>query len=252
MSRDLDDRVVGVEGTTNFRDFGARESASLPLPRRRFFRSAHLGEVTDAGAAVLRTLGVATIVDLRGVDERATALPWFAGEIGAEVVSVPLEPRMRPQLARLVADGRANAAGLRDLMIDGYRGYVDERSADFATAVRAVVAACDRPLVVHCTAGKDRTGWLVALLLAAAGLDRDAILADYLATNRLWSRSVPIADGFSPEAYEPVLVADADYLASAFDRAEARDGSIEAYLARTIGLDDAARRRLEESTGIAA
>jgi protein-tyrosine phosphatase len=124
-------------------------------------------------------------------------------------------------------------AEMRALMLATYRSFVADNAGAFGAAIAAMVAVPARPLLVHCTAGKDRTGFLVAVLHALAGVPRDAIVADYEATNAHWDRS-SVADllRFDADAVEPLLAADPDYLAAAFDEIERRDGSVASFLGR--------------------
>jgi protein-tyrosine phosphatase len=117
-------------------------------------------------------------------------------------------------------------------------------------------------MILHCTAGKDRTGFLVAMLLSALGVPRDAIFEDYLLTNAsvdLRARLVADESGFGlapstrfimelqPEAREAVLAADADYLRAAFAAIEASHGTVGEYLRSVIGVDDDTREAIERA-----
>lgn len=225
--------IAAIDGVSNFRDFGglkARDGVSVAA--RRLFRSANPARITPEGAAQLARLGIATIVDLRGVAERTKALADLGGAPIA-VRATPIEPKTSVKLRAMLSEPGVQAAQIRDLMIDSYRGYVNDAAPAFGAAFHAILAETDGALLVHCTAGKDRTGFVVAVLQAALGVSHDAILADYLATNRHWDRAS--AAGHVPmesDAVEPVLVADADYLAAAFEEIEKRDGDALAFLHR--------------------
>jgi protein-tyrosine phosphatase len=101
------------------------------------------------------------------------------------------------------------------------------------------------PLLFHCTAGKDRTGWLAAIVLSALDVDRDTVLADYLRTTELNANgrdymlsnlSERIA---SPDVVLPLIEARVEYLQAAFDEADSRFGGMDGYLRDGLGLDDA-------------
>lgn len=222
-----------VDGVSNFRDFGGLATCDgASVVAGRLFRSANPARITPDGAARLARLGIATIVDLRGTAERTKSLVDF-GTAPIAIRATPVEPKTSIKLREMLALPETGPAQIRDLMIDSYRGYVNEAATAFGAAFHAILAAADGPLLVHCTAGKDRTGFVVAVLQAALGVPHDAIFEDYLATNRHWDRAS--AAGHVPmesAAVEPVLVADADYLAAAFDEIDRRDGDARAFLHR--------------------
>lgn len=155
-----------VDGTYNFRDVGGLPAGAGSTRSGVLYRSGNLAGVTDAGAAQLAALGLRAIVDLRDDDEVAHA-PSRAG--GADIRRVPLFL------------GSVASFFEQDLSLDAmYRALVDDCVPRVVEAVRAV--ATQQPVLVHCTVGKDRTGVTVALALAAAGVDEDAVVDDYART----------------------------------------------------------------------
>jgi protein-tyrosine phosphatase len=121
-----------------------------------------------------------------------------------------------------------------------YRWFVSDPSASagFATAVRLAAEPANLPLLFHCSAGKDRTGWLSVILLTALGVDEEAIRADYLRTNDLtealqetilaaMQERQPALD---IESVRPVLQARPEYLDAAYAEVRRRYGSFDRYL----------------------
>jgi len=103
-----------------------------------------------------------------------------------------------------------------------------------------------RPLVFHCTAGKDRTGYAAALLLSVLGVDRDTIQDDYLLTNRLYRRE-PSAEGHGPAHVMNVLwQVQPAFLHAAFDEIDQRHGGMQRYLLGPAGLNGADLQALRE------
>jgi protein-tyrosine phosphatase len=244
----LPDRIIAVPGTSNFRDFGGCATGSGgAMISGRLFRSAHLGGVGAAGASRLAELGIATIIDLRGSAERMTAPAAFADPHGIRVVSTPIEPAASARIHALVAERRAGAAEIRDVMIETYRRFATTAAPEFGRALVALADACEAPFVVHCTAGKDRTGFLVAIVQALLGVPRDAIFSGYEATNRAWDRlpaAIPLP--LDPAAREALLSADPAYLETAFAAIATRHGSVADYVAAALGGDHGAVDRLAE------
>ncbi|WP_119698244.1 tyrosine-protein phosphatase [Microbacterium halotolerans] len=159
----------GVDGAINFRDVGGLPASGGITRRGVLFRSGALSELTPEGQRRLRELGIRRIIDLRSDEELATEpsrsggietfhLPLFLGSVGSF---------FRPDMT----------LGLM------YRSLLDQAGERLARAARLI--AQDDPAVVHCTAGKDRTGVTTALVLSAVGVPDEAVVADYARTESL-------------------------------------------------------------------
>jgi protein-tyrosine phosphatase len=123
-----------------------------------------------------------------------------------------------------------------------YRWFVTDAGARarFAAVLRVIAEADGAPVLFHCTAGKDRTGWTAALLLTALGVPREAVLADYLLTNERAARLIARADPL----LLPLARADAAYLDAAFDEIARGWPTFEAFWHDGLGLDHATLHRL--------
>ena len=120
-------------------------------------------------------------------------------------------------------------------MRDSYRNYVLHNTPRFR-ALFAHLLEDRAPLVIHCTAGKDRTGFACALILHALGVPDDLIAQDYLLTNRFYRRD-PSASPDLPEEVKVVLASvEASFLAAAFDAIGAEYGDLEGYFSDGLGL----------------
>jgi protein-tyrosine phosphatase len=123
--------------------------------------------------------------------------------------------------------------------------YALESQSQYRTVFERVLAG-GTPLLFHCSAGKDRTGFGAALVLTAVGVAWPDVVADFEATNRLWRRdTVPAAD-IPPAIRESLLRAEPLLLEAAFAAARAQHGSMDAYYERALGLGPAERRRLDQ------
>ncbi|GAA3038465.1 tyrosine-protein phosphatase [Microbacterium dextranolyticum] len=160
-----------VAGALNFRDTGG-----LPADRGRtrtgvLFRSGNLAGLTGEGRADLAGLRVRRIVDLRA-DEEIAAEPSLVTGLDLDTVHAPLFL------------GSAASFFIEDITLpDMYRALVDGAADRLVLIARSVIER--HPVLVHCTVGKDRTGVAVAILLAAVGVDKEAIVADYARTEHL-------------------------------------------------------------------
>jgi protein-tyrosine phosphatase len=237
---EIPSRHLNLAGASNFRDLGGYAAADGRLVRwRQLFRSNHLGHLTAEDVKVVRGLGVKSAFDFRGVDERAAAA-CILEEI--KIHSLPIEPTVVAALrARLQARALSSADAL-EIMRESYRGYVRLNTHSFRELFANLLE--DRaPLVIHCTAGKDRTGFAVALLLHALGVSEQVISEDYLLTNRFYRRDPNSAPDL-PAAVRPAIGSvEASFLAAGFDAIDADYGDLESYFRDGLGLG--ARERTE-------
>ncbi|WP_368416381.1 tyrosine-protein phosphatase [Falsiroseomonas sp.] len=231
-----------VPGIQNLRDAGGRATRDGGRLRLgRLFRGAHPGGLDEAGCAALVALGISTVIDLRGREEAARQ-PMRAAA-GLTRLAFPVEPRDTSPLTALTEAGQATPDAMRDWMIAGYRRYVAQESAAFAEAMAALVDHVGRGVMVHCTAGKDRTGFLVASVQVALGVPMETVVADYTATDRFWQPPPP-RPGVAEATHRALMAADPRFLAAAFAEAEARHGTIDAFAQAGLGLTPARRAAL--------
>jgi protein-tyrosine phosphatase len=236
--------VVPLEGGSNFRDFGGHRAASGTVRRGLVFRSAHLGSLTDTDRAALGTLGVKTIVDLRGVNEAAET-PHLIEGLACKVVGAHIEPQLGEQLRTGIENGTLTPFVVMDLLTDHYRDYPRRCAPGFRTLFTVLSDGTHRPLVFHCTAGKDRTGFASALLLTLLGVPWDDVMEDYLRTNELWTGHVGRYPELDLDTRAAIVEARRPYLEAAFAAVREDYGSAEAFAEKALGIDAAARERLK-------
>lgn len=231
-----------LAGVYNFRDTGGYRAAGGTSRWGKLYRSDALHRLDDAGRARIAELGIAHVVDLRGADERTNA-PSALDGLGIRVHHLPVFDDADPGAQ---ASSRVGLAPVYDVM-------VDQRGAQLAQAIRVIADAADgEAVLVHCTAGKDRTGLVVAFALLAAGVDRDDAVADYAATadnlrgewaDRMLETFATRTGALTPEIVELVTASPAPVLEALLDRIDAEHGSIRAYLS-AHGLTEAELDRL--------
>ena len=235
-------RHLNLAGASNFRDLGGYPGKDGRVVRwRQIFRSNHLGHLTEADIAVLRPLGLKSAFDFRGTEERVAAICGLA-EIA--VHSLPIEPTVVAALRARLADGvPLSSADAHDVMRESYRNYVRYNTPSFR-ALFAHLLEDRAPLVIHCTAGKDRTGFACALILHSLGVPDDLIAEDYLLTNRFYRRD-PSASSDLPDDVKQVLGSvQLSFLAAAFEAIDADYGDLENYLRDGLGLGAVEREAL--------
>jgi protein-tyrosine phosphatase len=220
-----------VSGATNFRDVGGLPAGSGRTRSGVLFRSGNLRHVDDEGLETLRALGLRRIVDLRDDDEVRHAPSRLTG-LDVDVQRLPLFL------------GSVESFFERDISLgELYDELISDSPARIVAAVRAIAGA--QPVLVHCTVGKDRTGVTVAIALAAAGVDRDAVVADYARTesllpaerNRLIVSGIRALHPENRHAEELATRSPAPVMRALLERLDAEHGSPAGFL-RAHGVTD--------------
>jgi protein-tyrosine phosphatase len=235
--------IIPLEGASNVRDLGGYVGRDGRRVRTGVvFRSAALARLTAADLATLGRLGLQTVCDFRGVQERLDAPTVLTGP---DMVSVPIEPTVGAGLRDILHTKQATGDALHAVLERAYVAYALDSQSQYRTVFERILAG-GTPLLFHCSAGKDRTGFGAALVLTAVGVAWPDVVADFEATNRLWRRdTVPAAD-IPPAIRESLLRAEPLLLEAAFAAARAQHGSMDAYYERALGLGPAERRRLDQ------
>ncbi|TPG49919.1 tyrosine-protein phosphatase [Roseomonas nepalensis] len=240
-------RPVPLAGCTNMRDLGGYEGhGGRRLRFGQVFRASSLASLTEADQGVLAGLGLRSVVDLRGVEESARA-PSRLPQPGPAPVALPIEPTVGASLRDILATGCATGEDVLTLLARAYAAYATEKLPQYRALLALVADPARRPLAFHCTAGKDRTGFGAALLLLALGVPREAILEDYLATNRFWRREHALPEGTPAAVAEALTRAHRPLLEGALHRAIGDHGGEDAFLATALGLEGTRLAALRDS-----
>lgn len=247
-------RAVVLQGAPNFRDLGGIRVGDRRLAHGRVYRSEGLHALSDDDVRALGDLGIRLVCDLRTGGERtrevtrwpadATPALLHAGDAGVEQADVRV---LGDELWRdLLRDDTGEHA--RDYMLALYRRMPDAYPEVLAQLIERI-ADGELPVVVHCTAGKDRTGFIISLLLLALGADRDQVEAEYLRSDEFFGTErlhelLSERTGVTPsDAAVDAFRTRAHLLDAALQEIVDQHGSIDAYLARA-GLTDARREAL--------
>ena len=256
-------RVLGLSGATNFRDFGGYETVDGRSVRSgRLFRSDNLSRLSRLDLDRLRGLGIRTIADLRTENERATRpnrLPAGAG-ISSEHLPISIIPELekrwttRERIGFVLGGHVGRLDGAR--LLEAYR-HLPGRAALPLRRLFAVLGDPRRaPLLVVCMGGKDRTGFCVAMILAALGVPIETALEDYDLTNACAAQRVDRAvrvirmltlHQVREESLRPFLQARREYMAASLESIRFSHGTVAAYLEDAAGLTPDAREALRAS-----
>ena len=249
-------RHIPLQGVENFRDFGDYAAGAGRLRKGVLFRAAHQAEATDADLEVLASLGIVTLVDLRRPNERERSPSRRWTGFAAQVIDNDLGMTGEDPWHTFLKSSDLSVRSVHDYM-DAYyrRAPFKERHLDLFSRYFQAVAEGKGAVLIHCAAGKDRTGLLAALTHHIAGVADDDVIDDYLLTNdpsRFERRGATFMDHIeevtgrrpSEAAIRAAMGVEASYLAAAFEVIKAEHGSLDGYLEQVIGVDAAARDKV--------
>lgn len=273
MDPRLAQQFLPVKSIVNARDLGGYTVRDGRVVRDgMLIRAAHLAEATEKDLEYLAALPVSKVVDFRKIEEKRGKEDLSVP--GAEYIALPVDAsgnawarasdeemkkvkrgkrfNVRKIIVYLAFNEKAKAVA-REMY--GTLFFSPDCQKQFARFFRHVVAAENGAVLYHCTQGKDRTGVASALLLAALGADRETIVADFDATNRVYeadvlkySRRVKFFGGKDDEigVVKAFLGCNTENFVRALDRIDAEFGSIDAYLENVIGLTPEDREILKD------
>jgi protein-tyrosine phosphatase len=229
-------RWIELSGASNVRDVGGLRAGPRVVRHGVLLRSDHLDDATPEDLALLGgELGVRGVVDLR-VDAEAPRPPAWDVH-GVDVLPLPL----------FDLSGTTDRSAFRGDPADAYGAMLELASASLVEILRFVVRPQGTPVLVHCAAGKDRTGITVAVLLAVAGVDQDQIVADYLATGERLQRvraQLATKTAYDAMATNPLLVQPmtAEPIERVLQTIAAHAGGAEGYLVAHGATPDEVQR----------
>jgi len=262
--RILAERVLRLEGSVNFRDIGGYPTRDGQTVRwGQVYRSGTLIDLTDHDWDYLKQLHIQAVCDFRSHDE--VTLEPDTLPAGIRYLHQPVVTEDSNALQRIYAM-LFKPHKIGEMMQQMYtKIIIDENPQLFRTTFEALSGESDAPLLIHCTAGKDRTGIATALLLAVLGVPDDIIIADYTLSNHYYEAFAAYTQAtldrmrwvrLTPDVVQPFLLADARIMEQTLAHVRAHYGSVEQYLRDKAGLsaqtlDIVRQKLLEPSNSIA-
>lgn len=235
--------LLSIPTVPNLRDVGGYKTRSGAIVARGLaYRSDTFNPMTAEDIKKLERLSLKNDYDLRTT---------------AEAKAKPDEmPRgVRYHLLNVLADAKSSApAELEALFMEGYREFVSLPSAkqSYRTLFLSLMDRKKAPGVLHCTTGKDRTGWAAAALLTLLGVPKETVMADYMRTN---DYTLPqfkhviddfVAGGGDRAIALAVFGVKPEYLEASFDEIQKQYGTIEGYFSEALGIDAAGQKALRD------
>jgi protein-tyrosine phosphatase len=244
-------RGLGLPGAVNFRDFGGYATACGRRVRwGELYRSGHLAQLTPAAVEQFEDLAIDLVCDFRREDEQTrepSRLP-----AGTRRVSIATTPGSQKSALHGASGSIRSRQAMIGAMRDINREFVRSQSDRYAALFEQLLAPGTRRVLVHCAAGKDRTGFAAALILFALGVPRETVIRDYLLTRHYFDPAGELArvrdkyqlHHLGDHDLLPMLEVDQSYLEAALAVIEEEYGTVDTYLERALGVGGAARREL--------
>ena len=243
-------RHVLLEGAVNFRDLGGYLTEDgREVKWNLFYRSDNLHGLTDSDLEKVSELGIHLVCDFRGPNERKEEPDRLPENNPPDVAELEIwdESFSAEGFKEMLTSGESENINLGDILVEGNRLFAGKFSGQYATMFELITQPENLPVLVHCTAGKDRAGFASALILRVLGVPLETIYDDYLLTNYYSAekieRAVLMIRAMSlfrtdEEQLRGVIGVERRFLEAAFTEIHKQYGSFESYRREALGIDD--------------
>ena len=242
------ERRLGMQGAPNFRDFGGyRTAGGRQVKWGYLYRSGQLSELSEQDVNLLASLDLDLVCDFRRLEEQQSDPSRLPAATPPRIASLPIVPGSNARFLEEAEQHLGDREAMFDFMVDINRDFVEGQAGTYARMFSEILAREDTRFLVHCAAGKDRTGFAAALVLLALGVPRSVVMEDYLLTGRYFRPDAEISrlrrkygmDNLESEAILPMLEVHRDYLERALAAIADNFGSVEAYLEEALRVGPA-------------
>ena len=248
------ERKLGMQGTPNFRDFGGYPTANGRKVKWGFlFRSGQLSSLSDQDVDLLASLELDLVCDFRRQEEQEGDPSRLPASRPPRIASLPIIPGSNARFFEQAEGHLADRQAMFDFMVEINRDFAEAQSATYARMFREILDIEDARFLVHCAAGKDRTGFAAAIILMALGVSREVVMRDYMLTAQFFHPDKEMArlrekyqmQALAGASILPMLEVHEDYLARALLAIEQGYPSVEAYLQEALGVGAAELAELQ-------
>jgi protein-tyrosine phosphatase len=243
-------RRLTFSGTYNFRDLGGYAAADgRHVKWGVLYRSDKLQKLTNHDLQVLAGLNLYCVIDLRADFEREKEPDRLPDNTEIQLMPLPIvdtNSTLTKEATQKIVARKFKGIDSNELLIDAYKQFVTTFTPQYRTFFRIVLAAEGKPILFHCKAGKDRTGFAAALLLRILGVSQQVVLQDYLLTQRYMQRALTWLFVFvrftrgkkAMQLVQQLTGVKEEFLKAAFDTIDVQYGSFDAYIHDGLGLSD--------------
>ncbi len=250
-------RLLNFEGIPNFRDLGGYPTTDgRQVKWGVLYRAGTFAGSSSADLQRLGELDLRTLIDFRSAAEKEAEPNRLPDPAGFNVVEIPTlddgNEAMVEEITERIESGNFDGFDPNELMLDANRQFASTFTPQFREFIQTVLKADGAPVVWHCTAGKDRTGFASAILLRILGVPQDVVMQDYMASKqhalRARESQIMLLRLFKgEEAADKVSImlgVEEDWLAAGFKQIDDTWGSFDDYVHRGLQLSDADIARL--------
>jgi protein-tyrosine phosphatase len=242
------ERKLSMQGTPNFRDFGGYRGIDGRQVKWGFlFRSGQLSALSDTDVALFASLGLDLVCDFRRLEEQESDPSRLPASNAPRIASLPIIPGSN---SRFFEESQSLPDGpqpMYDFMLEINRDFVEAQAETYGRMFSEILAIDDARFLVHCAAGKDRTGFAAAIILLALGVSREVVMRDYMLTQRFFHPRHEVdrlkekydMAHMNADSILPMLEVHEPYLAGALDMIEQSFPSVQAYLEQKLGVGPA-------------
>lgn len=249
------ERRLGMQGAPNFRDFGGYQAdEGRRVKWGKLYRSGQLSNLTPRDIELLDALAIDLVCDFRRVDEQENEPSRLPSERPPRIASLPITPGSNASFFEQAEEEFSGRETMFGFMVKINEDFAIAQTPTYRRMFEEILALDDASFLVHCAAGKDRTGFAAAIILLALGVGRDVVMRDYLMTSQFFLPDAEIArlqqkyamEHLPGDAVRPMLEVHEDYLARALDSIEERFDSLDHYLEEALGVGPAEREELRQ------
>jgi protein-tyrosine phosphatase len=250
------ERKLGMQGTPNFRDFGGYPTVNGRWVKWGFlFRSGQLSSLSDQDVALLASLQLDLVCDFRRLEEQGSDPSRLPTNNPPRIASLPIIPGSNSRFFEQAEGQMGDRQAMFDFMLQINQDFVEAQAEAYARMFREILEVKDARFLVHCAAGKDRTGFAAAIILLALGVSREVVMRDYMLTGRYFHPHREIdqlrekyqMQQMDAQSILPMLEVHEDYLARALFAIEQRFPSVDVYLEEALGVGPAEVAQLQAS-----
>jgi protein-tyrosine phosphatase len=251
-SQVIAERWLAFDGTPNFRDYGGYLNQSGKRVRwGHFFRSGQLSSLTQQDITYFESLNIDTVFDFRREEEAQKDVSLFP-ETRPTILGLAIDPGSILSFFSNQEEGGVSAKDMEGFMCDINSEFAIDHAPVYKKMFEKLLSGDSQGSLIHCSAGKDRTGFAAAVILSALGVSRDVVMHDYLLTAQYFDADREIAriskkynwSGAS-EVIRPMLAVKESYLSAAFDAIDNNFTAMNVYLEEMLGLGEEEREFLQ-------
>ena len=234
----MSDRHINLTGASNFRDLGGYETEDgMTLKHGLIYRSDNLSHLTNIDLKKINEIGIKTVCDLRSDNELEEFPSPFSRDSIPALKHIPIKTLGTKDLRELSIKDGVTGKEMAQEMQHHYVLYVHQHKEKYRDFIN-LIAFGEIPIVFHCFAGKDRTGFGALLVLGLLGVKKEIIIEDYLLTNKFFKGPIVTEEwrDTASEKLKPLFEARVDYINAAFKEIYSTHETIEDFVIKKLEL----------------